>query len=100
MREMLNNQETMSKQKRLLDFFNKSDKGVDIQFDKQIFLKKQQLIIKGITEQEECLKNEDVVIGDIKDMQKIIPEALKYLSISMSNYKDLKFDKKILEDTS
>jgi hypothetical protein len=40
MREMLNNQETMSKQKRLLDFFNKSDKGVDIQFDKQIFLKK------------------------------------------------------------
>jgi hypothetical protein len=42
----------------------------------------------------------DVVIGDIKDMQKIIPEALKYLSISMSNYKDLKFDKKILEDTS
>jgi len=29
-------------------------------------------------------------------MQKIIPEALKYLSISMNAYKDLKFERKLL----
>lgn len=36
------------------------------------------------------------MIGDVKEMQKIIPEALKYLSISMNNLKELKFEKKIL----
>lgn len=30
----------MAKQRKLLDFFDKSEKGTDIQFDKQIFIKK------------------------------------------------------------
>lgn len=48
MQTILNDEEMLTRQKKLSDFFDKSDKGVDIQFDKQIFLKKEQDLIKGI----------------------------------------------------
>ncbi len=40
MNDLLNDEQTLNKQKKLLDFFQKSDKGIDIEFDKQLFLKK------------------------------------------------------------
>ena len=48
---ILNDDEMIQRQKKLLDFFDKSDKGIDIKFDKQIFLKKEQDIMKGINDQ-------------------------------------------------
>ncbi len=51
MQTILNDEEMLQRQKKLLDFFDKSDKGIDIKFDKQIFLKKEQDIMKGISDQ-------------------------------------------------
>jgi hypothetical protein len=51
MQTILNDEEMIQRQKKLLDFFDKSDKGIDIKFDKQIFLKKEQDIMKGINDQ-------------------------------------------------
>lgn len=64
MKTTLNDHDLLRNRETLYDFFEKSEKGSDMLFDKMFFLKKENWIIEQIEEQKKTLRETEVSVDE------------------------------------
>lgn len=81
MNAILNDKEIEEQRQSLLEYFDSSEKGADLSFDKMHFLKKQKWIIEQIEEQKKSLKTQTVTIDEAEvGIEKIVVQTIDYLN--------------------
>ena len=69
----------MKNRERLEQYFVNADKGKDMTFDKNTFLKKEAWIIDQVRQQKQTLEVKDVKVFSELAVDQMLPQALTYL---------------------
>jgi len=79
MDRLLNSEKALRSREKMEHYFFNADKGKDMTFDKNTFLKKEAWIIEQVRQQKETLEVKDVKVFSDMAVDQMLPHALTYL---------------------
>lgn len=100
MEKLLNSDKVLKARERLEHYFVNADKGKDMTFDKNLFLKKQSWIVDQVRQQKETLEVKDVKVFSELALDQMLPHALTYLEKAAKPFHELMFGTIKFEDGS
>lgn len=100
MNELLNNPRVAKARERLEHYFVNANKGQDMVFDKNRFLKKEAWIIEQVRQQKETIEVKDVKVTAALPVDQMLVHALTYLEAASKNFPELVFRSIRYEDGS
>lgn len=101
MGRLLNSDRTARAREKLQHYFANADKGKDMVFDKNAFLRKENWVIQQVREQKETLEIKDVKTFSEVALDQLLPHTLTYLETAAKPFENrLCFRTVVYEDGS